>query len=107
MSVVDVSMTHPSGVANWAAAATTDGAAAARRDREKRRTGRCKSTCMNSMQTGIMPCATFRTGQFQQCSSHSLEDYPRRTSGHWCSQKLTVMPSASAQSGSTTMEVPG
>jgi hypothetical protein len=28
MSVVDVSITHPSGVANGAAAATTDGAAA-------------------------------------------------------------------------------
>jgi hypothetical protein len=38
MSVVDVSITHPSGVSNRAAAATTDGAAAARRDREKRRT---------------------------------------------------------------------
>jgi hypothetical protein len=38
MSVVDVSITHPSGVANRAAAATTDGTAAARRDREKRRT---------------------------------------------------------------------
>jgi hypothetical protein len=37
MSVVDVSITHPSGVANRAAA-TTDGAAAARRNREKRRT---------------------------------------------------------------------
>jgi hypothetical protein len=37
MSVVDVSITHPSGVSNRAAAATTDGAAAARRDREKRR----------------------------------------------------------------------
>jgi hypothetical protein len=32
MSVVDVSITHPSGVANRAAAATTDGAAAVRRD---------------------------------------------------------------------------
>jgi hypothetical protein len=38
MSVVDVPITHPSGVANRAAAATTDGAAAARRDREKRQT---------------------------------------------------------------------
>jgi hypothetical protein len=38
MSVVDVSITHPSGVANRAAAATTDSAAAARRDREKRGT---------------------------------------------------------------------
>jgi hypothetical protein len=38
MSVVDVSITHPSGVANRAAAATTDGAAVARRDWEKRRT---------------------------------------------------------------------
>jgi hypothetical protein len=37
-SVVDVSITHPSGVSNRAAAATTDGGAAARRDREKRRT---------------------------------------------------------------------
>jgi hypothetical protein len=36
MSVVDVFITHPSGVANRAAAATTDDAA--RRDREKRRT---------------------------------------------------------------------
>jgi hypothetical protein len=41
--------------------------------------GRCKSTCMNSMQTGIMPCATFITVPFQQSSSHSLEHYPRRT----------------------------
>jgi hypothetical protein len=38
MSVMDVSITHPSGVANLRAAATTYGAAAARRDREKRRT---------------------------------------------------------------------
>jgi hypothetical protein len=38
MSVVDVSITHPSGVSNRAAAATMDGAAAARRDRENRRT---------------------------------------------------------------------
>jgi hypothetical protein len=37
-SVVDVSITHPSGLANRRAAATMDGAAAARRDREKRRT---------------------------------------------------------------------
>jgi hypothetical protein len=37
-SVMDVSITHPSGVANHAAAATTDGAAASQRDREKRRT---------------------------------------------------------------------
>jgi hypothetical protein len=35
MMVVDVSVTHPSGVTNRAAAETTDGAAAARRDREK------------------------------------------------------------------------
>jgi hypothetical protein len=35
MSVVDVSITHPSGVTNRAAAATTDGAATARRDSEK------------------------------------------------------------------------
>jgi hypothetical protein len=39
MLVVDASITHPSGVANRAAAAaTTDGAVAAQRDREKRRT---------------------------------------------------------------------
>jgi hypothetical protein len=38
VSVVDVSITHPSGVANRVAAATGDGAAVARRDREKRRT---------------------------------------------------------------------
>jgi hypothetical protein len=38
MSVVDVSTMHPSGVANRAAAATMDGAAAAQWDREKRRT---------------------------------------------------------------------
>jgi hypothetical protein len=37
MSIVDVSITHPSGVSNRAAAATTDGADAAQRDREKRR----------------------------------------------------------------------
>jgi hypothetical protein len=41
--------------------------------------GRCKSTCMNSMQTGIMLCATFRTVPFQQSSSHSFESYPIRT----------------------------
>jgi hypothetical protein len=35
MLVLDVSITHPSGVANRRAAATTDGAAATRRDREK------------------------------------------------------------------------
>jgi hypothetical protein len=33
MVVVDVSITHPSGVANRAAAETTNGAAAAQRDR--------------------------------------------------------------------------
>jgi hypothetical protein len=38
MSVVDVSITHPAGLGSRAAAATTDGAATARRDREKRRT---------------------------------------------------------------------
>jgi hypothetical protein len=38
MSVVDVSITNSSGVSNRAAAATTDGAAAAQWDREKRRT---------------------------------------------------------------------
>jgi hypothetical protein len=38
MSVVDVYITDPSGVANRAAAATTVAAAAARKDREKRRT---------------------------------------------------------------------
>jgi hypothetical protein len=38
ISVVDVSITHPSEVANRAAAAMTDGTAAAQRDREKRRT---------------------------------------------------------------------
>jgi hypothetical protein len=38
MSVVEMSIMHPTGVANQAAAATRDGAAAARRDREKRRT---------------------------------------------------------------------
>jgi hypothetical protein len=38
MSVVDVSITHPPGIANRAAAATTDGAATARREREKRQT---------------------------------------------------------------------
>jgi hypothetical protein len=43
------------------------------------RTGRCKSTCMNSMQTGIMPCATFRTVPFQQSRSHSFENYPIST----------------------------
>ena len=37
MSVVDVSVTHPAGAANRAAAANSDGAAAARRDAEKRR----------------------------------------------------------------------
>jgi hypothetical protein len=37
MSVVGVSITHPSGVANRAAAAMTDNAAATRKDREKRR----------------------------------------------------------------------
>jgi hypothetical protein len=41
--------------------------------------GRCKSTCINSMQTGIVPCATFRTVPFQQSSSHSFENYPIRT----------------------------
>jgi hypothetical protein len=45
MMVVDVSITHPSGVANRAAAATTDSAAAARRDWEKRRT--CYAPDMN------------------------------------------------------------
>jgi hypothetical protein len=40
MSVVDVSITHPSGVANRAAAATTDGTAAARREGIGRRGGR-------------------------------------------------------------------
>jgi hypothetical protein len=34
---------------------------------------------MNSMQTGIMPCATFRTVPFQQSNSHSFENYPIRT----------------------------
>jgi hypothetical protein len=43
------------------------------------RVGRCKSTCMDSMQTGIMPCATFRTVPFQQSRSHSFENYPIRT----------------------------
>jgi hypothetical protein len=38
MSVVDVSITHHSGLANRRATATADGAAEARRDREKRRT---------------------------------------------------------------------
>jgi hypothetical protein len=38
MTVVDVSVTHPPGVALRAASAATDGAAAARRDAEKRRT---------------------------------------------------------------------
>jgi hypothetical protein len=38
MSVVDVSTTHPSRVANRVAAATTDGTASARKDMEKRRT---------------------------------------------------------------------
>jgi hypothetical protein len=38
MSVVDVSIAHPPGVANRAVAATTDGASEARREREKRRT---------------------------------------------------------------------
>ena len=37
MSVVDVSVTHPAGAASRAAAANSDGAAAARRDAEKRR----------------------------------------------------------------------
>ena len=37
MSVVDVSVTQPAGAANRAAAANSDGAAAARRDAEKRR----------------------------------------------------------------------
>jgi hypothetical protein len=27
--------------------------------------GHCKSMCMNSMQTGLMPCATFKTVPFQ------------------------------------------
>jgi hypothetical protein len=40
--------------------------------------GSCKSTCMNSMQTGIMPCATFRTVPFQKSSSHSFAKYPIR-----------------------------
>jgi hypothetical protein len=43
------------------------------------RAGRCKSTCMNSMQTGIMPCATFRTVPFQRSSSHSFENFAIRT----------------------------
>jgi hypothetical protein len=43
------------------------------------RAGRCKSTCMNSMQAGIMPYATFRTVSFQQSSSHSFKNYPKRT----------------------------
>jgi hypothetical protein len=47
--------------------------------REQALAGRCKSTCMNSMQTGIMPCATFRTVPFQQSSSHSFENYPTKT----------------------------
>jgi hypothetical protein len=38
VSVVDMSMTQPSGVASRRAAATMDGTAAARRHREKRRT---------------------------------------------------------------------
>jgi hypothetical protein len=62
---------------------------------------------MNSMQTGIMPCATFRTVPFQQSSSHSFKNYPIRTFRALVLSKLTVMPSASVQSGSTTMEVPG
>jgi hypothetical protein len=37
LAIVGVSGTHPPGVANWAAAARTDGAAADGRDREKRR----------------------------------------------------------------------
>jgi hypothetical protein len=41
----------------------------------RKRTGRCKSTCVNSMQTGIMPCATFRHVPFQYSSSHSFEKY--------------------------------
>jgi hypothetical protein len=39
-------------------------------------TGSGKSTCMNSMQTGIMPCATFRTVPFQQSSSYSFKTCP-------------------------------
>jgi hypothetical protein len=37
IAIVDVSMTHPAGVANKAAAAASNGAAAAKRDVEKRR----------------------------------------------------------------------
>jgi hypothetical protein len=44
----------------------------------RRHEKRCNSTCMNAMQTGIMPCATFRTVPFQYSSSHSFENFPIR-----------------------------
>jgi hypothetical protein len=37
----------------------------------------------------------------------ALKTVQQERLGHCCSQKLTAMPSASVQSGSTTMEVPG
>jgi hypothetical protein len=72
--------------------------------------GVAKSTCMNSMFRADKDYAVCNI-QNRSIAVEQLTQLRKLSKknllGHWCSQKLTVMPSASGQSGSTTVELLG
>jgi hypothetical protein len=65
MSVVDVFITHPAGVANRAAAALTDGAAAARWDSDKRR-------AYNTLEPHGCPFIPFSVDTYGRLGKHAI-----------------------------------